>query len=86
MDALLLGVMQFLTYGICTISWRAVAQANIMVSVLTDTSLGSLQFFVIKKIAKEHEDSGLIPWFGYTFGGVIGTVLGIYASVWWLGK
>jgi hypothetical protein len=85
-DALYLGIMQFLNYGICTISWRAVAQANIMASILTDTSLASLNFFVIKKIAKEHEDSAMIPWLGYTIGGALGTVTGIYSSIWLLGK
>jgi len=81
-----LGIMQFLTYGICTVSWRAVSQANILASVLADTSFASVQYFVIKRIAKDREDSALIPWFGYTFGGVIGTVVGIYMSLWWFGK
>lgn len=84
--ALELAVMQFLNWGICTISWRAVAQANIMASVLTDSTLATLQFFVLKKIAQGKDDSSLIPWFGYTVGGVLGTIAGIYTSLWLLGK
>jgi uncharacterized membrane protein YoaK (UPF0700 family) len=85
-DALTLGVMQFFSWGICTVSWRAVSQANIGVSILADTTLGSLQFFIIKKITKQTDDEGLIPWAGFTVGGVMGTVAGIYFSLWLLGK
>ena len=85
-DAIILGVMQYFSWGICTVSWRAVAQANLMVSILADTTLGSLQFFIIKKITKQTDDEGLIPWIGYTVGGVLGTVTGIYFSLWVLGK
>jgi len=85
-DALVLAVMQYLSWGICTISWRAVAQANITASVITDTSLATLQFFVFRKIAKTTDENFLIPWIGYTIGGVLGTITGIYLSILWLGK
>lgn len=78
--------MQYFSWFLCTISWRAVSQANVGVSIMTDTTLGSLQFFVIKKITKQTDDEGMVPWIGYTLGGVIGTVTGIYFSLWVLGK
>lgn len=84
-DAFKLAAMQFLSWSICTLSWRAVAQANIPAAVLTDTTLGTLSFFVLRKIAKA-DDTTLIPWIGYTLGGVAGTVTGIYLSLWWFGK
>jgi len=84
--ALQLGAMQFLNWGICTISWRAVAQANYMASVITDTTLATLTFFVIRKMVKEQDDASFIQWFGYTIGGVFGTLVGIWSSIHLLGK
>jgi hypothetical protein len=83
-NAAILGLLQFLNWSICTISWRAVAQANIPASIVTDTTLASLQFFVFKRIAQDHGNT-LIPWAGYTIGGVAGTITGIYLSLWILG-
>jgi hypothetical protein len=85
-DALELALMQYLTYGICTVSWRAIAQANVLAAVITDTMLGTLTFFVFRKIADSSKDQLIVPWLGYTVGGAAGTVCGIYASIWWLGK
>lgn len=84
-NAAILGTMQFLNWGICTISWRAVAQGNIPASVITDTTLATLQFFVIKRMVDNREDSTVIAWAGYTFGGVLGTITGIKLSFYFLG-
>lgn len=85
-DALVLGVMQYLSWGISTISWRAVAQANIPASVVTDATLATVNFFVIKNLAKDRDESSFIPWLGYTIGGVLGTVTGILSSKFLLGQ
>ncbi len=82
----MLAWMQYLSWGLCTVSWRAVSQANVAVSIMTDTTLGTLSYFVIKKIYKITDENGVIPWLGYTVGGVLGTVSGIYFSLWVLGK
>ncbi len=84
-DALKLGAMQFASYLIITISWRAIAQANVPAAALSDAVFGSLQFFVLRRIAKS-DGTSLVPWIGYTLGGVVGTVAGIYLSLWWFGK
>jgi hypothetical protein len=84
-DAIQLGLMQFASWSICTLSWRAVAQAHVGAAVLTDAMLGTLQFFVLRRIARA-EANALVPWLGYTAGGVAGTVAGIYASLWWFGQ
>lgn len=81
-----LGLIQFLNWGICTISWRSVAQANIRLSIITDTTLGTLQFFVFKKMLDGKNDNSFILWLGYTVGGVLGTIVGIYSSLYFLGK
>lgn len=78
--------MQFLNWGICTISWRAVAQANYVASVITDTTLATLTFFVIRKMVKEQDESSFVQWLGYTIGGVLGTLVGIWSSIHLLGK
>lgn len=76
--------LQFWTYGVVCISWRAVAQADIAKSVLVDVIFGAANWFVIKKIAKE--ESGGWGFAGYTLGGATGTAVGIWASLLWLGK
>jgi hypothetical protein len=84
--ALQLGVMQFFNWGICTISWRSVAQANYGASIITDSALASLTFFVIRKMVKDQDENSFVQWFGYTLGGVCGTLAGIKISLLWLGK
>ena len=85
-DAAILAVMQFFNWGICTISWRAVAQANFPAAIITDTTLATLTFFLFRKIANSSHENAFIPWLGYTVGGVAGTIVGIYTSLIWLGK
>lgn len=84
--AVQLGIMQFLNWGICTISWRSVAQANYVASVITDTSLATLSFFVVRKMVQAKDDGSFWHWFGYTVGGVLGTLVGIKLSLIFLGK
>jgi hypothetical protein len=57
-----------------------------MASIITDTTLATLTFFVIRKMMKGKDESSFIPWLGYTVGGVLGTVTGIYSSIYLLGK
>lgn len=85
-DALILGGMQFLSWSICTISWRCVAQANYFASVITDTIFATVNFFLIKRIAAGRDDTTLTSWFGYTVGGVLGTLTGIKLSLVFLGQ
>jgi hypothetical protein len=72
--------LQFWTYSVSVISWRSVAQANYISSVLIDTLYGAAQFFIIKKIAKDEEDVSYWGFTGYTLGGAVGTVVGIWVS------
>jgi len=84
--AVQLGIMQFLNWGICTISWRAVSQANYVASIITDSTLATLSFFVIRKMVKDQDEGSFVQWMGYTVGGVLGTLAGIRVSLFWLGK
>jgi hypothetical protein len=85
-DSCIFAGIQFLSFAICTMSWRAVAQANILAAVVTDAILSTLSFFLFRKIVDSAKNDALIPWLGYTIGGVLGTVFGIYFSLWVLGK
>ena len=56
------------------------AQANYLQSMSSDAAIASMSFFVIRKIAKD-ENQSIWLWLGYTLGGVVGSALGIYLSV-----
>lgn len=65
-------------YGILCINYRAVAQAQYNVAAISDFTIASMSFFVIRKIAKSED--ALHQWLGYVSGSVIGSYLGIYIS------
>jgi len=78
-EFLLLFAIQLLLYGILCINFRAVAETQYHLAAVSDFTIASLNFFVIRKIAKS-EDS-LHQWFGYVAGSVAGSYLGIWLSV-----
>jgi hypothetical protein len=85
-EACYMGLSQFLSWGLCTVSWRSVSQANIPTSIVVDFTLASLQFFVFRRLIKNKDEDSLLLWFFYAAGGVLGTVVGILGSVRWLGQ
>lgn len=72
-------VIQLISYTLLVINFRAVAQADYFWSALTDFTIASFSFFVIKKIAKS--DDSIHLWLGYALGGLAGSVLGIWVSL-----
>lgn len=54
-------------------------------AIVVDTTLATLQFFVIKRIATSDERN-MTLFLGYTLGGVAGTVTGIYLSLYIMGR
>jgi hypothetical protein len=78
-ECLLLFAIQLVLYGILCINFRAVAETQYHLAAVSDFTIASLNFFVIRKIAKS-EDS-LQQWFGYVTGSVAGSYLGIWLSV-----
>jgi hypothetical protein len=70
---------QVLNYGILTINFRAVAQGHMKTMVITDGMCATLMFFLIKRISEAAGDA-IIPWMGYTLGGMVGSVVGMYIS------
>lgn len=83
-DALTLAALQFLNWCLCTLSWRAVAHADVPLAVVVDTTLATLQFCVIQRIART--GGGWLLFTGYTLGSVTGTVAGIHLSIYIMGR
>lgn len=77
-EAATLFIIQIILYGILCINFRAVAQAEYNVAAISDFAVASLNFFVIRKIAKSED--ALHQWLGYVLGSVAGSYLGIYIS------
>jgi hypothetical protein len=78
--AAILFVVQVVMYCVITYNWRMIAQARVPEALLSDLIYGAANFFVIRKIAASGDQ--LVPWAGYTLGGVLGTWLGIEMSRW----
>jgi hypothetical protein len=78
-DSLLMFIIQLVNYSLLVINYRAVAQANYFWSGITDFTIASFSFFVIKKIAKSDDSFHL--WFGYALGGLAGSIVGIWISL-----
>ncbi len=77
-EFLLMFAVQLINYCLITINYRAVAHGNYLLTGISDFIFASLNFFVIKKIAKS--DDTIHQWLGYSTGGVVGALLGIYVS------
>lgn len=71
--------IQFLNYGLLCVSYRAIDKANYAILGTVDFTIASLNFFVIRKIAKSEES--VAQWAGYAAGGVVGSLLGTWASI-----
>jgi hypothetical protein len=77
-EAAILFCIQLCSYGLLCINYRAVAQTEYHLAAITDFTLASLSFFVIRKIARSED--ALHQWLGYVAGSVAGSYLGIYVS------
>ena len=78
-ECLLLFAIQLVLYGILCINFRAVAETQYHLAAVSDFTIASLNFFVIRKIA--NSEDALHQWFGYVAGSVVGSYLGIWLSV-----
>lgn len=78
-----IALVQLILYLLLCVNFRACAQANIPVTLISDFLIASMNFFVIRKIATS-PDSKLL-WVAYTLGSVAGSAVGIRFSQWVLG-
>jgi hypothetical protein len=74
----ILFAVQCLSYFLITMNQRAIAQGLYFWTGMTDLFFAGVNFAVIKKIATSAP--GWAPWAGYTFGGVAGSLLGIWLT------
>ena len=77
-EASLLFFIQIASYSFLCINYRAVAQTQYHLAAITDFTLASMSFFIIRKIARSED--ALHQWLGYVLGSVAGSYLGIYIS------
>lgn len=78
-EASTLFIIQVVLYGLLCINYRSVADAHYNLAAVSDFTIASLNFFVIRKIAKS--DDTLHQWIGYILGSVVGSYLGIWLSI-----
>ena len=78
-EAAVLFFIQIALYGLLCINYRAVALAHYHEAAITDFTIASMNFFIIRKIAQSND--ALHQWIGYVLGSVVGSYLGIYLSV-----
>jgi len=77
-EASILFFIQIALYGLLCINYRAIAQVQYNTAAVSDFMIASLNFFIIRKIAKSED--ALHQWLGYVLGSVAGSYLGIYIS------
>ena len=65
-EASILFFIQIALYGLLCVNYRAIAQVQYNTAALSDFMIASLNFFIIRKIAKSED--ALHQWLGYVLG------------------
>lgn len=84
-DGIKLYFAQLLLYSIVTINYRAIAQADYLVTGLSAAGIAIISFLTIKIISKKSEYP-FASWTGYILGSVCGDLTGIFLSKLLLGS
>ena len=75
-EALIIAAAQAVLFAILCVNFRAIAEADYAVALISDALVASMQFFVIRRISQGDEHF-------HRFGGyVIGSVLGSWVGIW----
>lgn len=74
---LLFCAIQIMSYALLTLNFRAIAEKNLLVALITDGLNCTLSFFFFRKMLKEKDENSIMNWFGYFVGGLIGTTIGM---------
>jgi hypothetical protein len=83
-ESAIMFAVQVVSYSLLCINYRAVAHAHYFQSAVSDFAIATLGYFVIKRIA--NSDDSLHQWLGYSMGGVVGSIVGIWLSKVLLGQ
>lgn len=74
----LYATVQFAGYTIIVYNFRVIAAGNVQAALISDIIYASLQFFVIRHIAKERDETSYWAFSGYVTGSALGTLLGMH--------
>lgn len=75
---LLIFIGQFLVYFLVVVNTRAYTNDNYALTAISDLIFASVNFFIIKRIAKE--TSNMLDLTAYVLGGTVGSLLSMYIS------
>lgn len=78
-DGIKLYFAQLILYCIVTINYRAIAQADYLITGLSASGIAIISFLTIKIISKKTEYP-FASWTGYILGSVCGDLTGIFLS------
>jgi len=78
-EVALMFTMQFVSYLLLVVNYRAVTQTRYFSIAWTDFAIASMGFFVFRRIAK-NEANSISQWLGYASGGMVGSLLGVFLS------
>jgi len=87
-QCLFFAITQFSSYFLFVASIRATAQGNYVWTVIVDSVYGAQAFMmamVISRLAIKDDSRGLWGGIGYTIGGALGSIMGIYLTKIWYG-
>jgi hypothetical protein len=70
---------QLILYCIVTINYRAIAQADYLITGISAAGIAIISFFTIKIISKKTEYPAA-SWTGYILGSICGDLTGIFIS------
>lgn len=79
-ESIILFFIQWILYGLVCVNMKAVALSHYNLAALSDFTIATFSFFVIKKIATGTADK-LYQWIGYVLGSVAGSYTGVWLSI-----
>ena len=77
-EAFIIAGAQTALFAILCVNFRAIAEADYAVALISDALVASMQFFVIRRIAQDDDQAHRFA--GYVVGSVLGSWLGIWIS------
>jgi len=77
-EASIIAGAQTALFAILCVNFRAIAEADYAVALISDALVASMQFFVIRRIAQDDDQAHRFA--GYVIGSVLGSWLGIWIS------
>lgn len=75
---------QTILYSLFYLATRSAMQAHLSSALAFDAMYATVNYWAIRKISKSENPS--VDFSGYLIGSLLGTVVGVLGSVWFLGK